>query len=903
MPEPRGMRAASRRKTPTPQPEKPPARASRRLRSQSREIETFPDMQKPARRNARQGSVTSVASDGEHDPVKTRKSRRKPAKEAAIDLTIVEEVDAEIAFDAAPATPQRIDLPLPLEQQAFRSPGAASEMSGTTAISSFSMIEAEFLEPKYMLKHMRKLCDAADEFLQHLTPADGHISDDHHNIQEMLKPGSDFAEEYHDFDEELKVHLKHFKGEENNYINVRAVHRALFGSYTDTGAIQSGISLVLYSANIIVLAKQMIDSSRSDKRVWDRLRQLDSLFPSQFMRSLGAKGSAAAGDSALLSETFDFALEIRTQLAILSLQRSASESDFDPEEALSGIFLNSDAAQENGGLIRGWTVAALGGEETGLSQELQQKVAERYNELRRFLPTDVQSLENGDVVDLEGLSSAFEWEAIVLQLLHWVRLRRHELSASIDALGGSAAILANVKQAIAAPQPAPEEATAPAPRDSPRKKRLSFGRNRRRSSRKFDPNAPIDMRTINALKARERDSGVHFDPKDPQPGDLFEEVAEEDVNGRVEPAPEDVEAALEDVVSAPGDAEAERALNEQIEQIEKDTWNEQPQGDATLVAGDDELVEVDASAPTGPPKSTQEHLAALKAIQPTGKENRKGTRFVDRQPNAVRVDFGEGFDNSQATPGPSSKALDKGKQRADPPPSAARKRAREETDSDDNAYESTDRGARVHARRQKAPVSKRARLELAAAPSAAQSTAPAAAPPSSAAAPPSHQPPAPSQPAETLRLPPRLRAPPAPSDEHESSEPSAPEMSEPTDPPPTAVPPRSTFTSQHALSLQTPLVPARGRQPRRTWTSAQEDALIAYAEQVGLSYARIEKLDQSEEGYGVLGEFSQVNLKDKARSMAVVMIRSGTGLLPGFENVVSAESKEGRRLLEAGFTW
>ena len=79
MAEVRGVRAGSRRKTPTPQPEKPPARAPRRLRSQSRDIESIPELQKPTRRSARQGSV---ASENENEGLKSRKSKRKPAKEA-----------------------------------------------------------------------------------------------------------------------------------------------------------------------------------------------------------------------------------------------------------------------------------------------------------------------------------------------------------------------------------------------------------------------------------------------------------------------------------------------------------------------------------------------------------------------------------------------------------------------------------------------------------------------------------------------------------------------------------------------------------------------------------------------------------------------------------------------------
>ena len=802
----------------------------------------------------------------------------------ASDLTVVEEADTEIAFGKAPATPQRVDIPLPMEQQTFRSPGAISQMSGTTAISSFSMIEAEFLEPKYMLRHMSKLYESATEFLDHLVPSDGTIQDDLNSIRELLKPDSDFVDDYHDFDENLKVHLKHFKGEESNYINVRAVHRALFGSYNDVGAVQSGINSVLCFANILVLAKQMIVSNRSEKGVLDRLRQLDNFFPVPFVHSLVKQGSTTAvGDSALLGETFSLALELRTQLAVLSLEQSSSDADFEPQEALDAIFLNSEVSND-GDLLRGWNIAALSSENNGLPQDLKEKIVDRYNLLKEFLFTDSQ---NGDLVDLEGLSSQFPWEATVLELLTWVRQRRNELSASIDTVGGPAVILANIKQARAAPQPAPEEAR-PAPRDSPRKKRLSFGRQRRRSSRKFDPNAPIDPRTISALKAKERDSGVFFNPKDAPSQDVFVQVAEEEEDLAQQAVVEQPEAEDHDqqaVVEQPEaeeetvDPQPERSLDEQIERIANENWDatseeeEQPQGDATLVAGEDDFADIDTIAPSGPPKSTQQTLAALKSVQPAGKENRKGARFVDRQPNAVRVEFGDGWNSSQPTPGPSTRVLEKGKQRADPPPSVSRKRARDgdNEDDDEDAFNTPeDRSAKAQERRQKAPVSKKLRVE----------------PPSSA--PPSHQPVrltqtrAPAE-EEQLRLPPSRQRAPAPSaatslraaaqdDTPSSAEDQAREG-----------PPRSQFQAQSQLArengasairtIHATNIAARGRQPRRTWNAEQEEAFIEYMRVCNGSYSWIKKYDQGEEGYDKLGDFSQVNLKDKARSMAIIMIK------------------------------
>jgi len=434
------------------------------------------------------------------------------ANELAPDLTVVEEMDTQVALeeeedDVAPRTPTRSQ---PGDPAPFRSPGAASEMSGTTAISSFSMVEAECLESKFILRHLRQLCDSTGEFLEHIAPASGTIRDDLRNMQEMQKPGSGYVEDYNDYDDEVNLHLKHFKSEEYSYIHVRALHRALFGTSERMAASQTGLDLILYQANLLIFAKQMMYSNRDDKRIWDVLRQLDNTFPGQFMHSLerGAQPTTA-GESALLKETFELALELRTQLAILVLQKSVDNPECMPDEMVSEIFFRSESSQAiDGSPIRGWNVSALGGDDSSLSKELQDHVVKRLNEIREYFPVDDASIQRGELVDIERLKADFPWEPTILRLLQWVRLRRSELDAVIESLGGSITIARKVKQTFEEPQPVLEQ--APAQQESPQIKRISFG-GRRRSKRKFDPNAPLDLDVMDMWEARERDSGVHFE--------------------------------------------------------------------------------------------------------------------------------------------------------------------------------------------------------------------------------------------------------------------------------------------------------------------------------------------------------------------------------------------------------
>ncbi|KAG9192919.1 hypothetical protein G6011_11653 [Alternaria panax] len=914
----RSVRSASRRKSPPPQPPsrataQPLGRASRArsLRSASREVEEFADIQKPGRRSARQASV-ATGDESEHEPQKTRKTKRKPATEPLGDLTAVEEMDSQSDLgeqdEEAPGTPTRAETES--EHASFQSPGAASQMSGTTAISSFSMIEAEFLDPRFILKHLRKLCDSAEEFLEHIAPDDGTMLEDLQNIQEMQKPGSIYTQDYLDLNDQLNLHLKHFKSEEHSYIHIRALHRALFETSEDVAASQSGLDLILYLANLVVLAKQMIHSNRDDKNIWDVLRQLDNTFPAQFMHSLDPSiEPAAAGESALYKDTFALALELRTQLAILVLQKSADSPDLDPNETINEVFLDSESssATKSGSPVLGWNTAALGGDDQPLSRKFEDQVLVRMSEIREQFPGDDNSLQH---VDLDELKSAFPWEPTILRLLDWVRLRHRELKAVIDNIGGPTAITFNVKQAREEPQPVVEK-----PRESLRKKRTSLGRDRRRSSRKFDPDANIDPYLISKVKSGEGDSGVSFEPTAPRHDreEIPIQQPVEEVRVQVEqPEVEDQQQDERGSTTEP-DTDSQQDSEEAFQAIEK-VQDEQPKRNdqeddsewQTLIGeeeqqpeqehsekhleenqidhrpavedmGEHQIEDFEDPQPSAPPKDSASLLRALRASQKPQKENRPVSIF-DRQTTAQRVEFGDGFDDTQPTPGPSDTT--KGKQPTESSPRKRRRPVDEDEDSDSDTFETLARGNHVLKRRRAMPWTKRQRTEQ-------------PEPPSSGA-PPSHQPP----PRSTQ---PTQRPRPFPEQEESVSEVSAPSMTEEPE-----LLPSSTWRDQRKLAQenrQLDLTQSRNRNERKsreTWSNQEEEALLEYMSKYPSKYSRILQYDE-QEGSGLLSSRNQVNLKDKARNMAINMIRSGAGLRPGFENIIHPGEKQGRALMAAGW--
>ena len=737
------------------------------------------------------------------------------------DLATVQEVDTQIhnAIEDIPNTPPRHELNASIP---LRSPGAVSEMSGTTAISSFSMVEAELLEPRFMFRKLRKLYETSEEFLDHLVPQDGRLSDDHQHIRDMQMPDSSFSADYRDFDAEVAYYLNGFRLEHQRYISRKAVHRALLGPNRDSDASRCGLDLILYAANLLIFAKQAIHSDRSEKDSWDALRELDNFFPTFFLSKLiprSDSSSSPAGDSALLRETFDLALDLRTQLAILYLERSSTEDSFNPDEALDEVFFQSDTAG-GGTLIRGWNISALGGEESALPQAFQGSVIERMNKIREFFPVDDESMRRGDLADIDGLGTNFPWDSLVLRLLGWVRSRNRELRGAIQNQGGIIAVVASVKFEME--QPEPVEPAASGPLESPRKKKSSFGRGRRRSSQKFDPNADVNIAVVDKLIAKERSftllpqSSVHNSQRE------VEHQEEAQISQS------EVEVQEEAHASRP---EFEMQEESPVVPEEEDEWQPPIDNESEQIAEETEEVVEEVAGPSRPPQSTAETLRLLKQGKKLDKENRAGSLF-ERQANAQRVEFGDGFgDDTQPTPGPSRK----GKQ---PQQSFPQKRRRsvEESDDGEDAFETIPRTVRVQEQRERA---KRVRID-----------------PTSPNAPTSHQP--------------RSRHEDAgfrPTEQDESpSENEAPQMTE-------EAPPRSTFANQRDLARANshPVTAGRQRKPRSTWSDEAEEAFIEYMALYPRAYAQILKHDEMT--HNLLQERTQVNLKDKARNMAQLMIK------------------------------
>lgn len=210
---------------------------------------------------------------------------------------------------------------------------------------------------------------------------------------------------------------------------------------------------VIHKANLAVFV-HIATTGSDDGQLLDSLMAADQQFASPFVRGFTRSGAKPQnGYSTLVAQTFDFALELRTQMLVLMLdterpdQDRAAEmiqstmlnfdADADEYEEEMGPILSLQTALSHSRYAAGWELLdphAFG------TQEYAERIIQRTEEIRRLLFSDIEdpfvdtsaSLESGLIKLREG----FPFEQFQMSLLKWSNLRLSELDNSIKKLGG-----------------------------------------------------------------------------------------------------------------------------------------------------------------------------------------------------------------------------------------------------------------------------------------------------------------------------------------------------------------------------------------------------------------------------------------------------------------------------------
>ncbi|KAE8370437.1 hypothetical protein BDV27DRAFT_61461 [Aspergillus caelatus] len=391
----------------------PPRR--RWTRSQSRELEAHPMEDIPALKSS----------------LKSSKLWKGKGKMSGNDLSVVTE---ESPVKSSRKTGFRAGQVIP------ESPEDAHNhtMSGSTIIVPDAETDPEDdeddedlqddLEPEVMLESLPGLERSAKEVLEFLVPSSADLK----SIVNMAKRLSDPRNTQ---SKRLAVHknaLKNQPGwfEGRTYIDVTQASQSLSSYLTKDGhELNWSAEPILHRANCARFALEVLLASGTSTGFKKAIRDVEGRFPLPFMRDLVNGRRNTAGESALVKDTFQLALEIRTQSLIMQLEYHQHGHGFDPNFILEdGFFLDvpvHEPFDSRNAPMRGFNLPRLN-VDGSLPDEFREAAYDRFEELLVILPD-----EDG-TFDIDELKTTYPWRSFLLQAARWIRKRCEEIDHDLS---------------------------------------------------------------------------------------------------------------------------------------------------------------------------------------------------------------------------------------------------------------------------------------------------------------------------------------------------------------------------------------------------------------------------------------------------------------------------------------
>lgn len=308
-------------------------------------------------------------------------------------------------------------------------------MSGTTILPSEPETD---LDPDMMIETLPSLEREAKGVLNILVPTSADpvsIVNTAKKLRDLQNPQRKRLKR---FMSNLDAEARYFGHQ--TYIDTKHVNQLLVPALTKNAVRASrdwSADPILHKANCARFALDVLlaDVSNAQKTDAQRkaIKDLEGRFPSPFMDGL-AKGQSGNGQSSLEKDTFDLALEIRTQSLLTRLEMHQNDSKFDPEAIVNGVFFDDvmtdeeDSYQDAQPPLRGFNIRPFEDENGRLPERFREAVHDRINEIRVTLAE-----EDDDVpAMIRGLQGVYRWQKFVLRVAQWVRKRDDEINRELE---------------------------------------------------------------------------------------------------------------------------------------------------------------------------------------------------------------------------------------------------------------------------------------------------------------------------------------------------------------------------------------------------------------------------------------------------------------------------------------
>lgn len=308
-------------------------------------------------------------------------------------------------------------------------------MSGTTILPSEPETD---LDPDMMIETLPSLEREAKGVLNILVPTSADPVSIVNTAKKLRDPQNPQRKRLKRFMSNLDAEAQYFGHQ--TYIDTKHVKQLLVAALAKKAVGTSrdwSPDTILYKANCARFALDVLLADASNAQKTDAqkkaIKDLEGRFPSPFMNGLDKRHNGH-GRSSLEKDTFDLALEIRTQSLLTRLEMHQHDSKFDPEAIVNGVFFDDvmvdeeDSYQDVQAPLRGFAIGPFEDENGRLPERFTEAVHDRINEIRVTLAE-----EDDDVAAMiRGLQGIYRWQKFVLRVAQWVRKRDDEINRELE---------------------------------------------------------------------------------------------------------------------------------------------------------------------------------------------------------------------------------------------------------------------------------------------------------------------------------------------------------------------------------------------------------------------------------------------------------------------------------------
>ncbi|EED13747.1 MYB DNA-binding domain protein [Talaromyces stipitatus ATCC 10500] len=187
---------------------------------------------------------------------------------------------------------------------------------------------------------------------------------------------------------------------------------------------------IIYKSNCAQLALEILTRITMTEDVEESLYALEGQFPLPFLKTLASDNLVNdAGKSGLRRQTFDLALQVRTQFLKMRLLIEKDQKGLDPNLLLHDVFYNENldtqASADTVSSLRGFPLPAFQDSVGNLPEQYVQDVQDQLREITGCFNADGQ-------VDFDALEERFPWEEFIFTVAKWLRSRNEELNRHLD---------------------------------------------------------------------------------------------------------------------------------------------------------------------------------------------------------------------------------------------------------------------------------------------------------------------------------------------------------------------------------------------------------------------------------------------------------------------------------------